>query len=107
MKGRCRGPRSKPNHSSLHSYLGKEGFVRSGRDGEMRRTGGPLRERERERGVGGVMEDELGIQAYRSREKKRKIYHKNHSEWEKNLPMLTQVLILRRLHHCADSGRAF
>lgn len=44
MKGRCGGPRSKPYHSSLHSYLGKEGFVHPGRDGEMRRTGGPLRE---------------------------------------------------------------
>ena len=53
MKGRCGGPRSKPYHSSLHSYLGKEGFALPGRDGEMeggwggemRRTGGPLRER--------------------------------------------------------------
>lgn len=28
------------------------------------------------------MEDELGIKAYRSRGKKRKIYHKNHPEWK-------------------------
>lgn len=58
MKGRCGGARSKPYHSSLHSYLGKEGFALPGRDGEMeggrggemRTTGGPLRERGR--GVG-------------------------------------------------------
>lgn len=35
MKGRCGRSRSKPHHSSLHSYLGKEGFVLPGRDGEM------------------------------------------------------------------------
>lgn len=63
MKGRCGGPRSKPYHSSLHSYLGKEGFALPGRDGEMegggggetRRTGGPLSEREG--GYGGRMGD--------------------------------------------------
>lgn len=60
MKGRCGGPRSKPYHSSLHSYLGKEGFALPRRDGEMagggggkmRRTGGPLRGR-RGPGYGG------------------------------------------------------
>lgn len=70
MKGRCGGPRSKPYHSSLHSYLGKEGFAHPGRDGEMeggwggemRRTGGPLRERRGGRGRG-VMEGGLGMKA--------------------------------------------
>lgn len=35
-EGTMRGaPRSKPYHSSQHSYLGKEGFALPGRDGEM------------------------------------------------------------------------
>lgn len=59
-------PRSKSYHSSLHSYLGKEGFALPGRDGEMeggwggetRRTGGPLK-----RGGGGVWRDDWGIEA--------------------------------------------
>lgn len=63
MKGRCGGPRSKPYHSSLHSYLGKEGFALPRRDAEMegggggetRRTGGPLSEREG--GYGGRVGD--------------------------------------------------
>lgn len=76
MKGQCGGPRSKPYHSSLHSYLGKEGFVHPGRDGEMRRTGGPQREGKR----GGVTEDGPGIKTYRSRGKNGKIYHKNYFE---------------------------
>lgn len=66
-EGTMRGaPRSKPYHSSLHSYLGKEGFALPGRDGEMeggwggemRRTGGPLKG-----GGGGVWRDNWGIKA--------------------------------------------
>lgn len=67
MKGRCGGPRSKPYHSSLHSYLGKEGFVHPGRDGEMRRTGGPLRETKRGGSYGGRTGDK-GIQIKREKE---------------------------------------
>lgn len=42
------GLRSKPRHSSLYSYLGKEGFALPGWDGKMEggetsRTGRPLR----------------------------------------------------------------
>lgn len=82
MKGRCGGPRSKPYHSSLHSYLGKEGFALPGRDGEMeggcggemRRTGGPLRERR-----GGSYEGRTGDKGKTDQEgKKSEIYHKNH-----------------------------
>lgn len=72
-EGTMRGaPRSKPYHSSLHSYLGKEGFALPGRDGEMeggwggemRRTGGPLK-------GGGGMEGQLGDKGKTDQEGKR------------------------------------
>lgn len=52
MKGRRGGPRSKPHHSSLHSYLGKEGFALPGRDGGRRGRRDEQNRRTTERGAG-------------------------------------------------------
>lgn len=68
--------RSKMKHSSLHSYLGKEGFALPRRDGEMEGGGEgemrrPLREMEEgRRGDEGRTDQE---------EEKKEIYHKNPS----------------------------
>lgn len=105
MKGQCGGPRSKPYHSSLHSYLGKEGFALPGRDGEMegggggemRRRGGPLRERGGRWGV--RYRGRTGDKGKTDQEGKRGRFIIKIIMWKKKkIPtMLTQLLMLRRL----------
>lgn len=79
------GPTSKPYLSSIHSYLGKEGFALHGRDrkmergwgGEMRRRGGPLK-------GGGGMEGQLGDKdKNRSRGKRGRFIIKKKNRWVK------------------------
>jgi len=60
--------------------------MEGGGEGEMRRTGGPLRERGAVGGgnKGGGLEGGLGMKAKQIKnEKKRKIYHENHRVKEK------------------------